>query len=98
AKKTWEGFFSGAIFSVAAVIFIMYGGQAVGIDVFQGLLLHDLLWIALPAIVFAPVGDLMESRLKRLYDTKDSSNILPGHGGLLDRIDGLLVVLPWTTL
>ncbi len=97
-KKTWEGFFSGAILSNLAVFGIVYGSLELGIDCFKGLTLNDLIWVLLPSIVLAPLGDLVESRLKRFYDTKDSSNILPGHGGLLDRIDGLLLVLPWTAL
>ncbi len=98
AKKTWEGFVCGGLMSIIAIIALAYGSRAAGVDVFAGLSLGDLLWVAMPAIVLAPIGDLMESRLKRLYDTKDSSNILPGHGGLLDRIDALLLVFPWTTL
>lgn len=98
AKKTWEGFVSGALFSVLLVVGLDMGGRAFGVAIFSGLSLGDLLWVVVPATILAPVGDLIESRLKRLYDTKDSSNILPGHGGLLDRIDGLLTVLPWTAL
>ncbi len=96
AKKTWEGFVSGTIFSVAGVFLLRYCCGLAGIDLFMGLTIVDLCWILLPACILAPVGDLIESRLKRLYNTKDSSNLLPGHGGLLDRIDGLLLTVPWT--
>jgi phosphatidate cytidylyltransferase len=98
SKKTWEGFFVGGILSIAVVFTCKYLPQLVGFDWLLGLELKDLLWITLPTVVLAPFGDLIESRFKRFYDIKDSSRILPGHGGLLDRIDGLLVVIPWTTL
>jgi phosphatidate cytidylyltransferase len=96
-KKTWEGFISGSIFSVITVVLIKlipehFGHQWLKISI------ADILWISIPVIVLSPLGDLIESRLKRLYDKKDSSQILPGHGGLLDRIDSLLLVIPWTAL
>lgn len=98
SKKTWEGFFSGGILSVVGIFVVAVVTRSLKFDLFLGLENYDLLWVTLPSVILAPLGDLMESRLKRLYDTKDSSNILPGHGGLLDRIDGLLLVLPWTAL
>lgn len=97
-KKTWEGFFSGALLSVVIVFLFKYVPIRFGSDWLLGLGNGDLLWIALPSIILAPLGDLIESRLKRVYDIKDASNILPGHGGLLDRIDALLLVMPWTAL
>lgn len=98
AKKTWEGFFAGAIGSLGLIFSIDAGLRACGFEVFSSLSTKDFLWIGLPTMILAPLGDLVESRLKRIYELKDSSNILPGHGGLLDRIDGLLLVLPWTAL
>lgn len=95
-KKTWEGFFGGAIgaFLLLMILYVIAGGGESGI--FFGTSYVDILAIALPGAILAPIGDLIESRLKRFYDTKDSSNFLPGHGGVLDRIDALLLVLPWT--
>jgi phosphatidate cytidylyltransferase len=98
SKKTWEGFFAGALGTVIVVLILSLVPTWGGIDLFKGLTMSDLLWVSLPSLVLSPMGDLIESRFKRLYDTKDSSNILPGHGGVLDRIDGLLMVMPWTSL
>lgn len=98
AKKTWEGFISGSLGSIALIFIIKAIFKNFEIGIFGDLSTKDLLWVALPAIVLAPLGDLIESRFKRIYQIKDSSNILPGHGGILDRIDGLILVLPWTAL
>lgn len=96
AKKTWEGFVAGALGSLLIIYLLNYIIPKSAWHPFYDLTLSDFLWIALPTIILAPLGDLIESKLKRIYDTKDASNILPGHGGLLDRIDALLLVIPWT--
>jgi phosphatidate cytidylyltransferase len=88
-KKTWEGFAGGAV------------GSVVGALVTRSLLLSDDLpaagavVIGLGGAVLGPLGDLAESMVKRAAGVKDSSRIIPGHGGLLDRIDALLFVAPW---
>jgi phosphatidate cytidylyltransferase len=56
----------------------------------------DVLVVGAAASVLGPVGDLVESMLKRSFDTKDSGGILPGHGGLLDRLDAVFFVAPFT--
>lgn len=85
-KKTWEGLAGGVILSmvVAAVIS----------NYFTALELENWLVIAVIIAVFANLGDLFESYIKRLYGVKDSGKIIPGHGGVLDRFDGLLLSLP----
>ena len=98
AKKTWEGFVFGSIGSLALIFLIDQLCAMFGLNIFGNLDTTDILWIGIPALLLAPLGDLIESRFKRIYQAKDSSNILPGHGGLLDRIDGLILVLPWTAL
>ena len=98
AKKTWEGFIAGAVGSLLIIMALKFFIAPQALHPFYGLKLGDFLWVALPALILAPLGDLIESRLKRIYNIKDSSNILPGHGGLLDRIDALLLVIPWTAL
>lgn len=97
-KKTWEGFFAGALGTVIFVALLNLILSWCGFEIFQGLSGGDLLWVTVPSVVISPLGDLIESKFKRLYNAKDSSNILPGHGGILDRIDGLLMMMPWTCL
>lgn len=85
-KKTWEGAISGGLGGIAACVAL-----AIALD---GLLWYDGLLIGLIAGVFGQVGDLAESHLKRACDVKDSSQLIPGHGGVLDRFDSLLFVAP----
>ena len=83
--KTWEGLIGGALATLA--------WAATGAWFFDGSLLT---WLGIGAVVFgaAVVGDLFESVLKRSRDVKDSGAILPGHGGVLDRIDSVLAAAP----
>lgn len=89
-KKTWEGFFGGTIFSIGGAILIS--------NYFLFLTTPEWVGIALIISVFGTLGDLAESMLKRSLQLKDSSNILPGHGGFLDRFDGTLIAAPFVWL
>jgi phosphatidate cytidylyltransferase len=99
-KKTWEGFMGGVVGSVLGAL----GTKATFLVVPQPAgESFDLGWAAcvgvgLGASVLGPLGDLAESMLKRAAGVKDSGHIIPGHGGLLDRIDALLFVAPWIYL
>lgn len=86
-KKTWEGTIGGAIFGViVAIVFSVFFKE---LNVFQ--------WIgyALTIIIFGTFGDLFESLIKRTLGLKDSGTIMPGHGGILDRFDSVLLAAPF---
>lgn len=89
-KKSWEGVIGGILLSVAGA----YATHRWFDEFFQ---VPDFtIWMGLSVVVavFATFGDLVESLIKRTVGVKDSGNILPGHGGILDRIDSLLLVAP----
>lgn len=86
--KTWEGFAGGALLTMVLSYFL---AGFFGINPILNIV------IGLLTVVFGTLGDLVESMLKREYGIKDSGKILPGHGGVLDRFDALLVSLPFTT-
>lgn len=91
-RKTWEGTIGGAII---AIVLVMYAGHAL-----WGFSSKVLLLVSLTATIGGTAGDLFESRLKRLAGVKDSGQIMPGHGGFLDRFDSLLFAstLVWIVL
>ena len=90
-KKSWEGFLGGLVFNVVtAVSFCYFRGSE--IDVTSSL--SFCIGFAVVVTIFATWGDLVESLIKRTLHLKDSGNIIPGHGGILDRIDSLLLVAP----
>lgn len=94
-KKTWEGFIGGLLFCLGfSVLFYYVGNSFFGME--SSLHANLAIWLGLAAIVsiFGTWGDLVESMIKRTLHIKDSGNIIPGHGGILDRIDSLLLALP----
>tara|TARA_B110000046_G_C13023155_1_gene412339 strand:+ start:1915 stop:2709 length:795 start_codon:yes stop_codon:yes gene_type:complete len=89
-KKTIEGFFGGLIFSLLTAMFI----SKINFDFTM------LNWLVIGVIVsvIGTIGDLVESKFKRQANVKDSGNIMPGHGGILDRLDSLLFAAPFVYL
>ncbi len=85
-KKSWEGFIGGALISLLMGYFchLFFHTESLGF----------WLLMAFTVVLFATWGDLVESMLKRSLGVKDSGTILPGHGGILDRFDGLLLAAP----
>src|SRR5262249_55178397 len=98
ASKTWEGFMGGALFCVLVPLALWKVLSAYSVDAFMELQVWDVVIVSGGAVLFAPLGDLIESRIKRLYGVKDSGSLLPGHGGVFDRIDALLVMAPFTSV
>ena len=84
--KTWEGFIGGVLLTILVAYFI--SGWKTEMDVMG--------WAAMALIisVFGTLGDLVESQMKRNAGVKDSGNLMPGHGGVLDRFDGVFISLP----
>eukprot|EP01114_Cavostelium_apophysatum_P001121 TRINITY_DN10962_c0_g1_i1.p2 TRINITY_DN10962_c0_g1~~TRINITY_DN10962_c0_g1_i1.p2 ORF type:complete len:277 (+),score=57.06 TRINITY_DN10962_c0_g1_i1:925-1755(+) len=101
--KSWEGAIGGCIaVLVLATLSIVFGGEAMA-TTFAARVQASLGWTALYVVLIlivaaSVVGDLFESQLKRRAGMKDSSNLLPGHGGVLDRVDALVPVLPLAAL
>lgn len=84
-KKTWEGFAGGVVLTLILGFFVeKYFPELRGNWMVVGVLVA----------VFGPIGDLVESQLKRTFGVKDSGNIIPGHGGILDRLDSFIICAP----
>ena len=92
-KKTWEGTAGGAILCIVVIGLLGYF-----IPVAKEIPVQH--WVAIAAIcaIFGTAGDLLESKIKRMADVKDSGSFMPGHGGFLDRFDSLLVATPFVWL
>jgi len=92
-NKTWEGSIGGSVVAVLVVptLFSLFGWL-------PNYNLFELLGIAILLSIAGQFGDLIESGFKRHYGVKDSGNILPGHGGILDRFDSMLIVMPLMAL
>lgn len=85
-KKSWEGFFGGALAALASgYVFSLFITE---ISLINWLIFSEII------VIFGTFGDLIESLMKRTVDVKDSGNVIPGHGGLLDRFDSMLLAAP----
>ena len=88
-KKTWEGFLGG-------VVLVLASSQLLA-ELMPVLRHRDWLVLGLLVAIFGPLGDLIESMLKRSMHVKDSGDLLPGHGGILDRFDAFIFLLPFVS-
>lgn len=91
-NKTWEGFIGGCVLTVVGALLLDLWCESF----FEMSHLPLWIWIAIGALtcIFGTFGDLLESKIKRFYGSKDSGNWIPGHGGILDRIDSFLLAYP----
>lgn len=94
-KKSWEGFWGGFVLATAAGYF--FGKYFPNLPEINGHQLYDWQWAVFFALIsiLGTLGDLVESLFKRYFKVKDSSNLLPGHGGFLDRFDSAIISAPF---
>ena len=84
-KKTWEGTIGGILLSLIVIVVFFY---------FMASITIDLIVLVLIAAVSGTIGDLIESKFKRVAGVKDSGSFMPGHGGFLDRFDSIIIAAP----
>ena len=97
-NKTWSGALGGLAAAMAIGVLAAYGMEAVGQAAPAPLPWGRVLLVAAALGLLAQVGDLFESWMKRRFHVKDTSSLIPGHGGLLDRLDGVLSAAPAAAL
>ena len=95
-KKSWEGFLGGIVFNIGAAFIFSNWFRLDSLKLFTTA--SGWIYIGICVSVLATLGDLFESMLKRSLGIKDFGSIIPGHGGILDRIDSLLFVIPGLTI
>ena len=91
-KKSWEGFFGGFIFTIIAS-YITYNYFDIYFD-FSSIKLPLIIIMSIILPFTATIGDFIESHYKREAGVKDSGNFIPGHGGILDRMDAFMITIP----
>ncbi len=93
-KKSLEGAIGGYVLALAFMLLFTRIGGVLGLYEVSSFSLLDFAVLSLVVSLFGTLGDISESALKRFHGVKDSGDMLPGHGGILDRIDGLLFATP----
>jgi phosphatidate cytidylyltransferase len=91
--KSWEGSIGGGLLVIAVAVLVWYLTEQYDVNEL-GLNVYEWAGLGLTVVVFGTWGDLVESLFKRTLGIKDSGNILPGHGGMLDRFDSSLMAIP----
>ena len=91
--KSWEGSIGGGLLVVGAAVLVWYLTDLYEVNDL-GLTAYEWAGLGLVVVIFGTWGDLIESLFKRTLGIKDSGNILPGHGGMLDRFDSTLMAVP----
>jgi phosphatidate cytidylyltransferase len=86
-KKTWEGTLGGILLAVIVIVLVFF-------YLWEVFTLQDWIIISLITAIAGTVGDLLESKMKRIASVKDSGSFMPGHGGFLDRFDSMLLATP----
>jgi phosphatidate cytidylyltransferase len=89
-KKSWEGFFGGMVFTIIAGIISQFYFRSF----FENIKLELIIIFSIILPFTATLGDFIESYFKRKANVKDSGNIIPGHGGILDRMDAFMITIP----
>lgn len=91
-KKTWEGTIGGIVLCITVAGLVSH-------FIFHSWIVNlFIMLLAAICAIFGTLGDLLESKIKRMADVKDSGSFMPGHGGFLDRFDSLLVAVPFVWL
>lgn len=94
-KKTIEGFVGGLVMAIVMGVCLHYYLSSVGIDDYS---VYDWAIIAFVVAFFGTIGDLIQSKIKRQAAVKDSGSIMPGHGGIFDRMDSIIFAAPFAYL
>lgn len=100
-KKTWEGFFGGVVFAGVFAALLCYGYKFVMKSLFETSVQMDIKFLVVTGLLCSALGvlgDLSASIIKRECSVKDFGNIMPGHGGVLDRFDSILFAAPFVYL
>lgn len=89
-KKSWEGFTGGYIFALITIIMITYSSELINLRDN----IYYIIFLTFFICFYATLGDFTASFIKRKFNLKDFGNFIPGHGGMIDRIDAFIIIIP----